>query len=431
MNSPFSGNLTAPEGLLLALLLVFNAHWLYQLVVGLPGLLPVAKLPAARSIRRFAVIVPAHNEEAVIGYVVDNVRAQQTYPQERIDVFVAADNCTDRTAAVAAAHGARVLRRSDTERTGKTWNMRWALGQVPLDDYDLVVMLDADNIVAADFFARMNDYFEAHPEAEAVQGYLDTKNPHDSWVTRAYALAYWYNNRFWQLARTRIGLSAQLGGTGCAFRVSCLRRMGWDLRSLTDDLEFYTQLVLAGGRVHWNEWAVTYDEKPATLGASGRQRLRWMRGHYWCFWHYGPRVLGRFLRTGRVQFLDTLILLATPGRNSLAYTLMLGGLVVPIARTIADPLWLASEPVAGAWLGWSAYTVVQTGLRVVIGPSLHERRLTLRYLPNMLTFLWWGLTWIPFLFLGMLKAYDQHTWTSTKHTRGLALEEVTAEQQRS
>ncbi|MCV5244906.1 glycosyltransferase, partial [Escherichia coli] len=91
------------------------------------------------------------------------------------------------TAAVARAHGATVLERHDPQRRGKGWTLRWALGQIGLERYDAVAMLDADNLAHPEFLERMNDYLEAHPEAEAVQGYLDTKNPDDSWVTRAIA----------------------------------------------------------------------------------------------------------------------------------------------------------------------------------------------------------------------------------------------------
>ena len=56
---------------------------------------------------RFAVLIAARNEEAVIAQLIESIRAQD-YPAELVDVFVAADNCTDRTAAVAAAAGAEV-----------------------------------------------------------------------------------------------------------------------------------------------------------------------------------------------------------------------------------------------------------------------------------------------------------------------------------
>ena len=116
-----------------------------------------------------------------------------------------------------------MITRHDPQNPGKTQNIKFALSRIPLEEYDAIAIFDADNLAHPDFLARMNDYLAAHPEAEAVQGYLDTKNSHDSWLTRAYTLAYCYTNRFWQLARANWGLSATLGGTGLVIRTSCIR----------------------------------------------------------------------------------------------------------------------------------------------------------------------------------------------------------------
>ena len=125
-------------------------------------------------------------------------------------------------------------KRFDDEHNGKTWNVRWALTQIPLDDYDALTMFDADNLAERNFLMAMNNYMELHPDAEAIQGVLDVKNPDDNWLTRSYAMAYWFTNRFWQLARGLWGLSCTLGGTGLVIRMATLERIGWNLQSLTE-----------------------------------------------------------------------------------------------------------------------------------------------------------------------------------------------------
>lgn len=67
---------------------------------------------------RFAVLISARNEEAVIGNLIASIQAQ-TYDASLVDIFVVADNCTDKTADVAAAAGAKVWKRFDLERVGK------------------------------------------------------------------------------------------------------------------------------------------------------------------------------------------------------------------------------------------------------------------------------------------------------------------------
>ncbi|MEN3186929.1 MAG: glycosyltransferase family 2 protein [Atribacterota bacterium] len=164
--------------------------------------------------------------------------------------------------------------RHDPQHPGKTHNIRFTLSSIDLEKYDAVVIFDADNLAHPDFLTKMNDYLAVHPEAKAVQGYLDTKNPCDSWLTRAYALAYCYTNRFWQLARVNWGSPVTLGSTGLLIRTSFIKRFGWNSKSFIEDLEISTRLALEGGKVHWNEWAITYDEKPLLYRYSHRQRMR-------------------------------------------------------------------------------------------------------------------------------------------------------------
>ncbi len=227
------------------ILLLLYLYWAYQTIISLRGFSRPRPLPPTLSLHRFLILIPAHNEENVIAPLLESLYGQD-YPTSHFDIYVICDNCTDNTAQIAHYFGARVLSRYDPEHPGKTHNIRWALSQITLDPYDAITIFDADNLVHPTFLTRMNEYLSAHPDAEAIQGYLDTKNAHDSWLTKAYALAYWYTNRFWQLARAQWGLSATLGGTGLVISTSCIKRLGWDMRSLTEDLELSTKLVLGG-----------------------------------------------------------------------------------------------------------------------------------------------------------------------------------------
>lgn len=391
-------------------------YGIYQAIVSFRGFWPAKPLPPASSLRRFAILVPAHNEEKVIGSLLDSLN-KQSYPREFFDVYVACDACNDATPEIAKEYGGIALLRNDPLHPGKTQNIRWALNNIPLDEYEAVVIFDADNLANPHFLSQMNDYLEAHPGAEAVQGYLDTKNFSDSWLTRVYALAYWYTNRFWQLARANWGLSATLGGTGLVITVSCIKRLGWDLQSLTEDLEFSAKLVLSGGKVHWNEWAITYDEKPLSYLASHRQRLRWMQGHYWVGWHYGPKLLAKFFTTFRFQYLDYFLYLLTPFIVILSFVLT----VFEVAR------WIISSPASGLfffWYWWIPFALLQSVYQIVIGPSLREGKVTFKYVVYLFYYAWYGITWIPVVFYSLFLSGNQKHWVKTEHVRNLSIEEV-------
>ena len=402
---------------------------LYQTAVSIFGWGRVPDIPPARHHRSFCVLVPAHNEARVLGPLLDSLQNQE-YPREKFEVCVSCDNCQDATAEVASRYGVRVLVRTTEVRSGKTENVRWALGQLSLEGADAIVVVDADNLAERDFLARMNDYFEAHPEAEAVQGFLDVKNPRDNWLARSYAMAYWYTNRFWQRARGNLALSATLGGTGLAVHTPLFLQMLNSVGSLTEDLEMSTMVVLSGKRVHWNEHAVIYDEKPTDMSISFTQRVRWMQGHFWCFWHYGPLVLRRLFSTWRLRYLDLFLYLIAPVKATLSFLCLVGCALLVTVRSEAAWSHPWVQYIAHLGLSWGALPIslgmvfVYGFFVAVVGPSLRHRRLDLSYLLYGPAYLWFGLTWLPVLFKALFLAHDQGTWMKTEHTRHIVLGEI-------
>src|SRR5205823_7120337 len=101
--------------------------------------------PAGSARRRFAMLIPAYNEELVIGRLLENLR-QLDYPRSSFDIYVVADNCDDRTAPLARSLGARVYERFDHASQGKGFALRWLLQRIREENarYDAFVVLDAD-----------------------------------------------------------------------------------------------------------------------------------------------------------------------------------------------------------------------------------------------------------------------------------------------
>lgn len=242
--------------------------------------------------RQLAIIIPAHNEENVIFDSVSSVRGSD-YPPELFDVIVIADNCTDGTVLRAEEAGAHVLVRSNKILRGKQHALKWAFEEIDLDYYDAVVVLDADNHVHPDYLLALNSRLvDGH---RVIQGYVETKNPNDSWVAANYAFMFWYICRL-QMARTLLGLSAWLAGTGLCISVEVLRRVGWNVETLVDDVEYTCALILAGERVVFADDAIIYDLKPLGLADSMRQRLRWIRGQMQTCVKYVPQFIASIPR---------------------------------------------------------------------------------------------------------------------------------------
>lgn len=232
---------------------------------------------------RFLVLVPAHNEEAVIPDIIRNLK-QMDYPQELYDFFIIADNCTDNTAQVARQAGAKVIvtqKETPEAPTGKPIALKKALEY--LDDYqekyDLMMIFDADNLMDTNMFREVNSQYLDKGKPDFIQCYLGCKNK-SGLIAWFYYSSYMVVNRFTQLAKNRLQLNACIGGTGFAISTAYLyARGGWSTMSLTEDLEIQVEATLAGKRLLWNHFTSVYDEKPTSAAASFKQKVRWSQGY--------------------------------------------------------------------------------------------------------------------------------------------------------
>ena len=173
--------------------------------------------------KRFALIIAAHNEEHVISHIIESLKCQN-YPPRLYDIFVVADNCTDQTAKIAVSLGANVFVRSNKTQKGKGYALEWVFEKIfnLKKKYDVIGVFDADNLVSSNFLAEMNKQFsKGH---KIVQGYIDSKNPFDSWITCSYSMAFWLSNRIFQLPRYYLGLSCGLCGTGFCLETEVLKK---------------------------------------------------------------------------------------------------------------------------------------------------------------------------------------------------------------
>jgi cellulose synthase/poly-beta-1,6-N-acetylglucosamine synthase-like glycosyltransferase len=292
--------------------------------------------------QRFRVVIPAHNEEAVIAGVCADLR-DQAYPPELVSTWVLADRCTDSTAALAHAAGLKVAERVEGP-DGKGAALAWYLGEQPLGGDEALVVIDADNRVPHDLLARFDGELAAGHRV--LQAYLDVANPDVSYLATASALSYWASNRMVQQARRNLGWTADLGGTGMCFEPSALEAAGGFGSELVEDQALGARLALAGIPVVWLHDLRIRDEKPATAEVAVRQRARWAAGRR----AVARRYLWALLRLGRPSAFDLALRLVQPSRMGLA---LLSALLA-----VGSAMGL---PLLPAWL-WGGVAVVQFGL---------------------------------------------------------------------
>lgn len=273
-----------------ALVWILTIFWLYQIMVSICSLVKLKDKPLlVNKNHKFMAIIPAHNEEAVIGNLLESLKNQE-YPKDLYDIYVIADNCTDNTAKIARDAGAIVYERFDSTNKTKGYALQWFLDQKIKEnaDYDAFFVFDSDNIVDKNFIKAMNK--KLCQGEDVVQGYRDIKNPSDSWVTAGYAIFYWMMHRFYHLARYNLGLSPLLNGTGFMVRFDVIKPDGWDTETLTEDIEFSLKRIIKGKKLGWATDAIVYDEQPVGFRQSWIQRTRWSVGHIQCIEKYTKQL---------------------------------------------------------------------------------------------------------------------------------------------
>jgi cellulose synthase/poly-beta-1,6-N-acetylglucosamine synthase-like glycosyltransferase len=274
----FAGILAIIQILLLAIQGVLSALMGYLLLLTAASRRAASKttLSPADPQCRFLVIIPAHNEERLLGDTLDSL-SQLDYPADRYQVHVIADNCSDRTAEIAQAKGVVVHVRCNQELVGKGYALQWLLEQIWEEkiSHDALVFLDADSIVSANFLRVMAARVERGEKV--IQAYYAVREPQRSWngALRYAALAVIHYLR--PQGRMALGGSAGLKGNGMVFAADIMPRYRWTA-SLTEDIELHMALIQGGERVMFAPDAVVWGEMPDTLANMRSQHMRWERG---------------------------------------------------------------------------------------------------------------------------------------------------------
>lgn len=402
--------------LYMAMQLFTGVIGVYQILTSVFGIWHKKESIRYAPFKKFAIVIPAHNEQQVIGPLIDSLQEQE-YPSELYEIHVIADNCTDHTADVAERHGVFIHLRQDEEKCGKGFAIEWILEQFREKEqqFDAIVMFDADNLVAHDFLRVMNDKLcDGH---QVIQGYLGIKNPFDTWVSVSMAISYWFSNRMWQNARQNLRLSCSLGGTGLCIDHHLLNEMGWEATGLTEDLEFGVRCVERGILPIWAHDAKVYDEKPTDLRSSMRQRLRWMQGHFHCAKHHMfPLIKAGFKEKSLIK-LDAGIYLFQPMRFLI---LFLTSIMMLFQISMPKNLFMSH---VSALLPTDFWVVVNIFLYLQMPLALFLERANWRSYLGMFVlpfFLW---TWGPVT----LQAYftkANRKWAHTIHKRAIRLDQI-------
>ena len=402
-----------------ALIWLLTTFWCYQFIISLCALIKLKdKTYIINKNHKFMAIIPAHNEEKVVGNLIESLK-NQTYDKNLYDIYVIADNCTDETAKIAKQSGAIVYERFDEAHKTKGYALQWFLKKKIKEnaDYDAFFVFDADNIVDKNFITNMNK--KLCQGEEVVQGYRDIKNPTDNWITAGYALFYWTMHRFYHLARYNIGLSPLLNGTGFMVKFDVVKPNGWETETLTEDIEFSLKQIIKGKKLGWATDAIVYDEQPTSFKQSWSQRSRWTVGHMQCLKIYTGQLAKAVKEHKTLMNFDGLLYIAgTAPMLVITFGLMILNCIMYLAQEMSTSLFIINI------LNYLIPTLL-TPIAISLVVMVLEKKPIKPMIKGLLCYPLFMGTWVIINLKCLFKR--ETTWEKIDHVRNIKISEVKEE----
>ncbi len=284
------------------LYILFAINVAYLLVYSLASCKkPLPKADKVTRYKRFAILIPAYREDAVIHECVHSC-LELDYPADCFDTIVISDHMQPETNASLAALPIRLVE-VHFEKSTKSKALNAAMATIG-NDYDIALVLDADNVVPYDYLSDINDLF-ANPGVEIVQTHRIAKNMNND-MALLDAISEEINNTIFRLGHAKLGLSAALIGSGMAFRYDLFRDTMLNIKAVGGfDRELELTLLYQGKRFHYLPDTFVFDEKIQNTQDFSRQRRRWLSAQ----WHYCrifAKYLGKALAARNWDFCDKL-----------------------------------------------------------------------------------------------------------------------------
>lgn len=294
--------------ILLSITLIYGA---YFAVSGFIGVVKKNKFKFKESDVKsfFAILIPARNEEKTIGNLIESLK-KLDYPKDKYEIFVIPNNCIDNTINIAKNKGASIIECNiPVEIKGDV--LKYAFNVLKENKkIDAYLIFDADNVVHKDFLTNMNKCLNSG--YNVAQGFRDSKNPTDNWISSSYTIFYLLQNIFFNKARMSLNASALINGTGFMISKKIIDNGHFKTQTITEDIEFTGQCALNCEKVAFVEDAITYDEHPDKFIVSWKQRRRWSAGLIECMKKYSFKLFKNYINIGNMASLDMALVYLGP-----------------------------------------------------------------------------------------------------------------------
>ena len=387
----------------------------------------------AKKLHKFAFIIAARNEQAVIGNLINSIK-QQNYPAELIDVIVVADNCTDDTAQIAREHGAICYERFNNMLVGKGYALDYCFNKIveqfgDYTAYDGYFIFDADNVIDKNYVKEMNKVFDRG--YNVITSYRNSKIMIPTGLLPVIPSWFIREAKYLNNPRMMLKTSCAVSGTGFLVNSSIIKKNnGWKFNLLTEDIQFSVVNILEGEKIGYCESAMFYDEQPTTFKQSWNQRMRWSKGFYQVMFRYGRELIAMMFKKREmfVSCYDMFMTLAPATLLSIGCILLnliflaYGATDVHMLRRIL-PGTLGSIAFAGVNFYLLMFSIgfitLVTEWNKILAPANKK-------IKSLFTFPLFMITYVPISLVALVKKVE---WKPIAHSISKSVEEIELQQQ--
>lgn len=253
-----------------------------------------------KNFKRFIILIPAYKEDNVILNVCHD-SLQQNYPYDKFEILVIADNLNETTLLKLNESGVKVIC-VDFENSTKTKALQYAANYITDNEYDIAIILDADNIMEKDFLNKINNSMTN--ENTVIQGHRTAKN-----INTAYAIldavSEEINNNIFRKGHRVLGLSAALIGSAIAIDLKLFKKYITEIKAIGGfDKELELILLKNNIKIDYFPDAMVYDEKIQDKGSFSKQRKRWLSAQFYYFKKFLPDATYHLIKNANINYFN-------------------------------------------------------------------------------------------------------------------------------
>ena len=386
---------------------------IYGLYYAVTGVFAFAKYREDKKVsnknHKFSIIIAARNEENVIGNLIDSLK-KQNYDKELYDINVIINNSTDKTYEICKEYDVNTIK-CDVPVKCKGDVLRYTFKKFESKKFDAYVIFDADNVVHPDFLLNMNKSLNSG--YKVAQGFRDSKNYQDNWISGSYTLFYYLQNFFFNLSRKKLHSSASINGTGFMVQKDFIEKLNFNPVTLTEDVELTTICAINNEKIDFVRDAITYDEQPTSFRVSLTQRLRWSKGNLQCWKHYHHSLFKTFIKNHNLSSIDMYL-------NNLAAIIQVISAIVILAGMIERAI---TTKVVFSLVGIFGVIVSYIGtVAVSLFITIYNKKSITAMTSSLILFSLFMLTWIPINVVSIFK--KNVNWKSIGHNKSVNIDDI-------